>query len=103
MDLSNELILKDEIQDINQKYEKVLKILKKNGKITCYKKDYKTRIYDIYKSKSIFSNSSSNKNTTSEDIESSDTFSTFSSYIFINHDDLNKKGKEKLILKIIFY
>ena len=99
LDLSNELILKDEIQDINQKYEKVLKILKKNGKITCYKKDYKTRIYDIYKSKSIFSNSSSNKNTTSEDIESSDTFS---SYIFINHDDLNKKGKEKFLSKHMY-
>ena len=91
LDLSNEIILRDEIQDVNTKFEKVLKLTKKNRKLTYYKSENKTRIYDVYKNKILLS--SNNKNTTTEDIESSDTFS---SYALISNTD-QKKQQEKFL------
>ena len=99
IDLSNDLILKDEILEVNPKYEKVLKALKKSQKTTCYKKETKVRIYDVYKYKSIFSSDSSSKAATTEDFESNETFSSFLS---INHDDSNKKGQEKFLNKHLY-
>ena len=94
LDLSNEIILRDEIQDVNTKFEKVLKLTKKNRKMTYYKSENKTRIYDVYKNKILLS--SNNKNTTTEDIESSDTFS---SYVLISNNEQIKKQQEKFLNK----
>ena len=96
LDLSNELILRDEIIEINPKYEKVLKKAKKNKKLTFYKTENKIRVYDVYKSKHLLS--SINKNTT-EDIESSDNFSTFISNNII---DEKKKSQEKFLNKHMY-
>ena len=96
LDLSNELILRDEIIEINPKYEKVLKKAKKNKKLTFYKTENKIRVYDVYKSKHLLS--SINKNTT-EDIESSDNFSTFISNNII---DEKKKTQEKFLNKHMY-
>ena len=96
LDLSNELILRDEIIEINPKYEKVLKKAKKNKKLTFYKTENKIRVYDVYKSKHLLS--SINKNTT-EDIESSDNFSTFISNNII---DEKKKAQEKFLNKHMY-
>ena len=100
LDLSNELILKDEIKDINPKYEKVLKKAKKNRKITFYKTENKIRVYDIYKNRNL--TMTNNKNNT-EDIESSDTFSTFHiNNINIINTDESKKKQEQFLNKHMY-
>ena len=97
LDLSNEIILKDEILDINAKFEKVLKQTKKNRKMTYYKSENKTRIYDVYKNKILLS--SYNRNTTTEDIESSDNFSSFA---LISNNEQSKKQQEKFLNKHMY-
>lgn len=98
LDLSNEIILKDQILDVNPKYEKLLKKTKKNRKITFYKSENKIRIYDVYKNKYPFS---ANKNTT-DDLESSDNFSSFlmGNTNIIPED--NKKLHEKFLSKHVY-
>ena len=74
-DLSNEIILKDEIVDINNCYEQILKANKKNRKMTYYKSENKVRIYDVYKNKNKILYNQNNKS--AEEVESSDNFSMF--------------------------
>lgn len=98
LDLSNEIILKDELLDINEQFEKQLKRLKKNRKTTYYKTDIsKKRIFDVYKHK-ILNNSSSKNN---EDIDSSDTFSIYNSAKESSNDEIKKK-QERFLNKHIY-
>ena len=97
LDLSNEIILRDGIMDINTKYEKLLKKVKKNRKMTCYKTENKVRIYDVYKNKLLFSQG--NKNMT-DDLESSDNFSIFGMREIII--DETKKQQENFLNKHIY-
>ena len=97
LDLSNEMILKDEIFEINPKFETILKKTKKNRKMTNYKAENKTRVYDVYKKK--YSISSNSKNTTNEDFESSDNFSA---YFSISNSEQMKKQQEKFLSKHMF-
>ena len=97
LDLSNEIILRDGIMDINNKFEKLLKKVKKNRKMTCYKTENKVRVYDVYKNKSLFSQGNKNIN---EDLESSDNFSIFGMRE-INVDD-TKKQQERFLNKHIY-
>ena len=95
LDLSNEIILKDELADINNYYEKILKENKRSRKMTYYKSENKKRIYDVYKNKSYNQN-----NKSAEEIESSDNFSMFS-IREINIDE-TKKNQERFINKHIY-
>ena len=95
-DLSNEIILKDGIADINNYYESILRENKKNRKMTYYKSENKIRIYDVYKNKQLYSQN--NKN--AEEIESSDNFSMFGKKD-MGIDD-TKKNQEKFINKHIY-
>ena len=99
LDLSNEIILKDELIDINEAYEKQIKILKKNRKMTFYRTENKKRIYDDFKQK-IFNNSN-NKNTI-DDVDSSDTFSLYSYVKENNNNDEIKKKQEKFLNKHLY-
>ena len=95
LDLSNEIILKDELADINNYYEKILKENKRSRKMTYYKSENKKRVYDVYKNKSYNQN-----NKSAEEIESSDNFSMFS-IREINIDE-TKKNQERFINKHIY-
>lgn len=95
LDLSNEIILKDELADINNYYEKILKENKRSRKMTYYKSENKKRIYDVYKNKAFSQN-----NKSAEEIESSDNFSMFS-IREINIDE-TKKNQERFINKHIY-
>ena len=97
LDLSNEIILKDGIMDINNKFEKLLKKVKKNRKMTCYKSENKVRVYDVYKNKLLFSQGSK---TINDDLESSDNFSIFGMRE-MNVDD-TKKQQERFLNKHIY-
>ena len=96
-DLSNEIILKDEIVDINNCYEQILKANKKNRKMTYYKSENKVRIYDIYKNKNKILYNQNNKS--AEEVESSDNFSMFG-IKDMSIDDT--KTNEKFINKHLF-
>ena len=96
IDLSNELILRDEIMDINLKYEQILKLTKKNRKATSYKTENKKRIYDVYKNKTL----QSNKLATSEDVESIDNTSSYFSFIEPNEEI--KKKQERFLTKHLY-
>ena len=96
-DLSNEIILKDEIVDINNYYEQILKANKKNRKMTYYKSENKVRIYDIYKNKNKILYNQNNKS--AEEVESSDNFSMFG-IKDMSIDDT--KTNEKFINKHLF-
>ena len=96
-DLSNEIILKDEIVDINNCYEQVLKANKKNRKMTYYKSENKVRIYDVYKNKNKILYNQNNKS--AEEVESSDNFSMFG-IKDMSIDDT--KTNEKFINKHLF-
>ena len=95
-DLSNEIILKDGIVDINNYYEQILKENKKNRKMTFYKSENKIRVYDVFQNKQIYNQN----NKSAEEVESSDNFSMF------NIKDINiedtKKNQEKFINKHIY-
>ena len=95
-DLSNEIILKDGIVDINNYYEQMLKENKKNRKMTFYKSENKIRIFNVFQNKQIYSQN----NKSAEEVESSDNFSMF------NIKDINiedtKKNQEKFINKHIY-
>ena len=95
LDLSNEIILKDELADINNYYERILKENKRSRKMTYYKSENKKRIYDVYKNKAFSQN-----NKSAEEIESSDNFSMFS-IREINIDE-TKKNQERFINKHIY-
>ena len=95
LDLSNEIILKDELADINNYYEKILKENKRSRKMTYYKSENKKRVYDVYKNKAFSQN-----NKSAEEIESSDNFSMFS-IREINIDE-TKKNQERFINKHIY-
>ena len=95
-DLSNEIILKDGIVDINNYYEKTLKQNKKNRKMTYYKSENKIRIFDVYKNKLLYSQN----NKSSEEVESSDNFSIFN--IKDMSIDDTKKIQERFINKHIY-
>ena len=96
-DLSNEIILKDEIVDINNCYEQILKANKKNRKMTYYKSENKVRIYDVYKNKNKILYNQNNKS--AEEVESSDNFSMFG-IKDMSIDDT--KTNEKFINKHLF-
>jgi hypothetical protein len=96
IDLSNELILRDEIMDINLKYEQILKLTKKNRKATSYKTENKKRIYDVYKNKNL----QSNKLATSEDVESIDNTSSYFSFMEPNEEI--KKKQERFLTKHLY-
>jgi len=96
-DLSNEIILKDEIVDINNYYEQILKANKKNRKMTYYKSENKVRIYDVYKNKNKILYNQNNKS--AEEVESSDNFSMFG-IKDMSIDDT--KTNEKFINKHLF-
>ena len=96
-DLSNEIILKDEIVDINNYYEQILKENKKNRKMTYYKSENKVRIYDVYKNKNKILYNQNNKS--AEEVESSDNFSMFG-IKDMSIDDT--KTNEKFINKHLF-
>ena len=96
-DLSNEIILKDEIVDINNIYEQILKANKKNRKMTYYKSENKVRIYDVYKNKNKILYNQNNKS--AEEVESSDNFSMFG-IKDMSIDDT--KTNEKFINKHLF-
>ena len=96
-DLSNEIILKDVIIDINNYYEQILKENKKNRKMTYYKSENKIRIYDVYKNKNKLLYNQNNKS--AEEVESSDNFSMFG----IKDMSLDEtKKNEKFINKHLF-
>ena len=96
IDLSNELILRDEIMDINLKYEQILKLTKKNRKATSYKTENKKRIYDVYKNKTL----QSNKLAASEDVESIDNTSSYFSFMEPNEEI--KKKQERFLTKHLY-
>ena len=95
VDLSNEIILKDEIKDIDNNYERILKENKKNRKMTLYKTENKIRIYDVYKNKTLSQN-----NKISEEMESSDNYSMFGKKD-ISIDE-TKKSQEHFMKKHIY-
>lgn len=85
-DLSNEIILKDGIVDINNYYEQMLKENKKNRKMTFYKSENKIRIFNVFQNKQIYSQN----NKSAEEVESSDNFSMF------NIKDINIEDTKKI-------
>ena len=95
-DLSNEIILKDGIVDINNYYEQMLKENKKNRKMTFYKSENKIRIFNVFQNKQIYSQN----NKSAEEVESSDNFSMFNIKDIIIED--TKKNQEKFINKHIY-
>ena len=97
LDLSNEIILKDIISDCNEVFEKQIKRLKKNRKMTFYRSENKKRVFDVYKKK-IFN---SNNKSSMEDVESSDTISILNSMKENDNDGIKKK-QEKFLNKHIY-
>ena len=110
MDFTNENILKDEIIENNDKYEKFLKKTKRNKKLTYYQSEYhKKRIYDIYK-KSIFNEQ--NKSIQVDDFEflsETGSYSVISSVKDNKDDEIKKqeiflnKYKSSLEMIIIYW
>ncbi len=90
LDLSNEIILKDIISDCNEVFEKQIKRLKKNRKMTFYRSENKKRVFDVYKKK-IFN---SNNKSSMEDVESSDTISILNSMKENDNDGIKKKTRK---------
>ena len=89
LDLTNEIILKDEIISINDKYEVFLKKIKRNNKSTYYQSEYKKRIYDLNK-KSIFNEQIKN-NLVDEFELLSESFSMVSSVKDYKDEELKKQ------------
>ena len=89
VDLTNEIILKDEIISINDKYEVFLKKIKRNNKSTYYQSEYKKRVYDLNK-KSIFNEQIKN-NLVDEFELLSESFSMVSSVKDYKDEELKKQ------------
>ena len=89
VDLTNEIILKDEIISINDKYEVFLKKIKRNNKSTYHQSEYKKRVYDLNK-KSIFNEQIKN-NLVDEFELLSESFSMVSSVKDYKDEELKKQ------------
>ena len=88
LDLTNEKILKGEMIQISDIYDRFLKITKRNKKATYYQNEYKKREFDIYK-KSIF-NENNNQLFTDYEVLS-ESFSIISSV----KDMINEESKKQ--------